>query len=187
MSSEWIYKNIFNFDEDKIQEIRSEIIDDQKRKFRFEQIEQEGNDPFKTGQSFGTPHDLATLQQSENGEEGEGDNPFGEDVDIPDGGWPGSGRPKDSSNKWKTDKNNFGRDPLGAKALNTPEKLSPKHKYNNSPLSQEQIEDITSGIKRKTKGIISESLTDNEKNSKKWVEKDDKNTILDEKNIKDIE
>ena len=39
----------------------------------------------------------------------------------------------------------------------------------------------------KSRKIISESLVDSDKNERKSVAEEDKNTILDEKNIKDIE
>ena len=41
-------------------------------------------DPVKTNQSFGTPHDLASMHQKREGE-------------MPEGGWPGSGRPKEAT------------------------------------------------------------------------------------------
>ena len=41
--------------------------------------------------------------------------------------------------------------------------------------------------KQKTKKIISESLSNESNNKKKVVVEEDKNTLLDEKNIKDIE
>jgi hypothetical protein len=37
------------------------VREDAKRAFRNTQIEAEGNDPQETGQSYGTPHDLASL------------------------------------------------------------------------------------------------------------------------------
>ena len=49
--------------------MRDLVREDAKRDFRLSQIENEGNDPIVTGQSFGTPHDLATLY---------GDRPRGE-------------------------------------------------------------------------------------------------------------
>ena len=58
-SSEWIYKNIFNFTEDEIKEMDKQITFDYKNKFRRQQIEQEGNDPAESGESQGTPSDLA--------------------------------------------------------------------------------------------------------------------------------
>ena len=47
LSSEWIYKNIFNFTDDEIKEEDKGIIHDFKQKFRRSQIENEGNDPEK--------------------------------------------------------------------------------------------------------------------------------------------
>ena len=177
MSTDWIYKNIFNFDDEQLAEVRAGIIDDRKRTFRWEQIEQEGNDPFKTQQSFGTPHDLATIQQQEGGEEGD-KSPFGEDFDIPDEGWEGAGRPKEGP-KYGKDGSARGRDPLGAQRKNSP--------VNLNSLSTERIDSITSGLKRKNKKILSESLGNTNINKEKTIIEDDKNTILDEKNIKDIE
>lgn len=58
-SSDWIFKNIFNMSDKEIKSARREKVRDWQRKFRREQIEREGNDPVKTGQSFGTPADLA--------------------------------------------------------------------------------------------------------------------------------
>ena len=46
------------------------IVEDTKQHYRLEQIETEGNDPLKTAQSFGTPHDLAAMSQE--GEDAEG-------------------------------------------------------------------------------------------------------------------
>lgn len=58
-STDWIYKNIFDLSDGEIEAQRKLKLDDYKRRFRAEQIEREGNDPVVTGQSFGTPHDLA--------------------------------------------------------------------------------------------------------------------------------
>ena len=60
---DWIYKNIFNFSDDDIVERRKNVLDDIKRLFRYTQIENEGNDPFVTNQTFGTPHDLVLMQK----------------------------------------------------------------------------------------------------------------------------
>ena len=181
MSSDWIYKNIFNMDEEKIQKVRAGIIDDRKRIFRWDQIEQEGNDPFKTGQSFGTAHDLAAMNLEGGDDEGgaPGGKQFGEDFDIPDGGWEGAGRPNEGP-KYGKDSSINGRDPLGKDRKNAAVNLSPK-------ISTERVNNITSGIKLKSKRIISESLVNSDNNDKKSVVEEDKNTILDEKNIKDIE
>lgn len=72
-SEEWIYKNIFNFSEKTIVDERKRILDDLKNRFRYAQIEGEGNDPFVTGQTFGTPHDLALMNKGDLTKLGDGD------------------------------------------------------------------------------------------------------------------
>ena len=187
MSSDWIYQNIFNMDDDQIEKVRAGIIDDRKRIFRWEQIEQEGNDPFKTGQSFGTAHDLAAmnLEGGDEEQQGGGKNPFGEDFDIPDDGWEGSGRPEEGP-KYGKDSSVRGRDPLGKDRKNAPINLSPKHSYKGGTPLASEIHDLKNNVKVKSRSILKESLIKEEKNDKKVDNQDDKNTILDEKNIKDI-
>ena len=58
VSQEWVYENIFNMSEDEWKKEQFKVINNLKLGFRHEQIESEGNDPIKTGESFGTPHDL---------------------------------------------------------------------------------------------------------------------------------
>jgi len=67
-SSDYIYDTLFDISEDKYNEMRDLIREDAKRGFRISQIENEGNDPVSTGQSFGTPHDLASIYGREQGE-----------------------------------------------------------------------------------------------------------------------
>jgi len=50
LSREWIYDNIFDFNEQEKDKVFNEVVEDRKQQFRFEQIEQEGNDPAKTGE-----------------------------------------------------------------------------------------------------------------------------------------
>ena len=58
---------------------QGKVIGDLKLGFRHEQIESEGNDPIKSGESFGTPHDLACIQQNgENNDESQ--NEYGNSV-----------------------------------------------------------------------------------------------------------
>ena len=170
VSQEWVYKNIFNMSEDEWKEEQYKVINDLKLGFRHEQIESEGNDPVKTGESFGTPHDLAVLTQQEAG----GGGSMGEDVGgAPKGGFEGAGRPKESGN-YGTDENPFGRDPLGNKSL------SKNERYNaTSVINQEQIDAVISRMKQtgKTKKIIIESLKDDTN--------DESLSLLDEKNILD--
>ena len=104
VSTEWIYKNIFNFTDDEIKEQDEQIAFDYKTKFRRNQIEQEGNDPAKSGESQGTPSDLAMGRSGH-----ELDDKGGSE----EGGQPGAGRPKEL-NKYGKDSSVRGRDPLGA-------------------------------------------------------------------------
>jgi len=60
LPTDWIYDNLFHFSEDQYDEYRDLIIEDKKRKFRLNQIEEEGNDPADSGQVYGTPSQLAT-------------------------------------------------------------------------------------------------------------------------------
>ena len=107
VSTEWIYKNIFNFTEDEIKEMDTQIVYDFKQKYRRSQIEQEGNDPAKSGQSVGTPSDMAMGRTSHELDD------LGPEGGSPPGGWNGAGRPKEGP-KYGKDGSARGRDPLGA-------------------------------------------------------------------------
>jgi len=50
VSREWVYSNIFDFDDKQKKDIFDQMVEDQKQKFRFEQIETEGNDPADSGE-----------------------------------------------------------------------------------------------------------------------------------------
>jgi len=104
LSTEWIYKNIFNFTEDQVKEMDEQIAFDYKTKFRRQQIEAEGNDPAKTGESQGTPSDLAL---------GRSGHELDDEGGAPEGGFEGAGRPKEP-NKYGKDSGVRGRDPLGS-------------------------------------------------------------------------
>ena len=67
-SSDYIYDHIFNLSEDTYNEMRDLVREDAKRDFRLSQIENEGNDPVVSGESYGTPHDLASMYGRERGE-----------------------------------------------------------------------------------------------------------------------
>jgi len=173
--SDWIYDNIFQFSEDQYDEMRDLVIEDMKRTFRLSQIENEGNDPAKSGKSYGTPHDLATLY-------GKGRNGVGDTGAVP----PGYdekrdvGRPKEKASIIGTQKDPLGKDRLGSKenatlyTANIPDEGSGTPK-GGSPLA------LAESLKYRNvlKGIRSDM-----ENKQNIFEQE--SSLLDEKNIKDI-
>jgi hypothetical protein len=111
LPSDWIYHNVYHFSEDQYDEYRDLVRQDSQRKFRNNQILEEGNDPQESGKSYGTPHDLASLY-------GKG-RTVSDPANVPDGYADDLklGRPKDSIISRGKQDNNFGKDPLGAKSL----------------------------------------------------------------------
>ena len=104
VSSEWIYKNIFEFTDEQIKQEDDKIVFDYKQKFRRSQIENEGNDPAKSGEAEGTPSDMAM---------GRTGHELDDKGGSPEGGFEGAGRPKEIPHHGK-DGSARGRDPLGA-------------------------------------------------------------------------
>jgi len=118
-SSDHIYEKIFDMSEDQYNEMRDLVREDSKRMFRLAQIEGEGNDPAKSGTTYGTPHDLASMygRRSTSTPKGAGPDevPMGYE-EIPKHGEPGpeGGRPREKMSVYGTNDNPVGgRDPLG--------------------------------------------------------------------------
>lgn len=135
LPTDWIYHNIYHLSEDEFDEMRDLLREDAKRKFRIQQIENEGNDPQETGKSYGTPHDLASLYGKGRMYTDAGNVPEGynKDADL--------GRPKETIITRGKQENNFGKDPLGVKGMkdtdkNDSDSLRPKYK-GNGPLALE--------------------------------------------------
>ena len=115
--TDYIYDNIFNLSEDQYLELRDLINEDSKRLFRISQLEAEGNDPAKSGRSYGTPHDLASMYgrratATEKGG-GPGELPSGYNEVGPEGG-----RPREKMSVYGTNKDPIGgRDRLGVDGM----------------------------------------------------------------------
>ena len=108
-SKYWCYENIFNISEEDWMVEQERLAQGEKEFFRLEQIKTEGNDPAKTGQSFGTAHDIAALYKGDEGV------PSGYDEKLPPkGGWPGAGRPEEPG-MYMTHDHPLGYDPFGRK------------------------------------------------------------------------
>ena len=117
VSSEWIYKNVFGFTEEEIKKEDENILFDYKQKFRRSQIENEGNDPAKSGQATGTPSDMAM---------GRTGHELDDKGGAPEGGFEGAGRPEEP-NKYGKDSGARGRDPLGAHDMKKGGSGAPKY------------------------------------------------------------
>ena len=159
LPTDWIYENIFHLSEDQYDEYRDLIREDTKRKFRLTQIESEGNDPVETGQSYGTPHDLATLY-------GKGrmySDPeavpagYGDDLKL--------GRPEEKVSNRNTQDSPFGKDRIGTKGVrkddDSSDSIKPQYKggsplaLENRSLSQTQ-QDMLSKIPMNRKQLVFE-------------------------------
>jgi hypothetical protein len=168
MPTDWIYDNIFQFSEDQYDEYRDLIAEDQKRKFRFSQIENEGNDPAQSGKSYGTPHDLATLY-------GKGRNGVGETGAVPPGYDEKSpvGRPKEKNSIVGTQRDPLGKDRLGSKENSTLYTAN-KPEENGTPKGGSPLA-LAEYLKNKEllKAIV-------------FTKESDESSMLDESNIKNI-
>ena len=127
-STDYIYENIFNFSEDQYMEMRDLVREDTKRSFRNAQIEAEGNDPAKSGMTYGTPHDLASMygrrsvSTPKGGSPGEVPQGYSELEPAKDQEWgqpgPEGGRPTEKASVYGTQDNPMGgRDPLGVHGM----------------------------------------------------------------------
>ena len=104
-ATDYIYENVFNLSEDQYNEQRNLVREDSKRAFRIAQIENEGNDPAKSGVTYGTPHDLASMYGRRGMETPK--MPVGYDETNPEG------RPQIHNSTYGTQESPFGRDRLG--------------------------------------------------------------------------
>ena len=150
-SRNWIYENVFNLPEDTYLQEMNRVIEDTKREFRIEQIKSEGNDPVKTGQSFGTPHDIASLYKGNAGVP----KGYDEREPAPKGGWPGAGRPEEPGT-YGTHEHPLGWDPLGNKAN--------RHPMSVSEVNESKYKSVIDSIKSSAvrQSILSEGEQNNE-------------------------
>jgi hypothetical protein len=174
LPTDWIYDNIFHLSEDQYDEYRDLIREDAKRSFRITQIENEGNDPVETGNSYGTPHDLASLY-------GKGRTYSNPDA-VPDGYGEDNkvGRPKKSISSIGKQDSNFGKDRLGVKRMKDTDKNDSSNSRTDSNKNGLALEN-TQVTFLKNKDIFS-----NMPKKKLIFEHDKDNTsLLDEKQLKE--
>ena len=169
-SHRWIYENVFGLSNDEWIREQEQVIEDLKQDFRREQIKSEGNDPTKTNQSFGTPHDIASMHVADKG----GLLPGQEQEHVA-----GPGRPE-KHQSWGTHNSPHGRDPLAIKSLGTSlatDKSPLQHQYRGgSPLSTENIQINSLINSMKSSKIIKQTLL-------KETQETDSGTLLDESQL----
>ena len=161
LSTDFVYKNVFNLSDQEMEYEKNKSLDDAAHIFRLNQIENEGNDPIESGESYGTPHDLAGLYATKR-DKGIKDVPDGYDENEP-------GRPKNKLSDFGTDKSNFSRDPLGKKGLTADD--SPDRTNNVSALSLEE------------NSRLLKKLSLNRLKGKQLLSEEEGSSMLDEENI----
>ena len=87
MSREWIYDNVFEFNDGDKKDIFEGIVEDRKQVFRFEQIETEGSDPVEDGNEVDNEEDFEMARKGEWGGDrrsGTGKKEYGNEYDADD-------------------------------------------------------------------------------------------------------
>jgi len=168
--TDYIYDYIFHLSDDKYDEMRDLVVEDKKRVFRLSQIENEGNDPVTSGQSYGTPHDLASLY-------GKGRNGMGVPPPVYDETNP-VGRPQEKTSVYNTQRRVLGKDPLGKTVSLQPDSARAPEPKGGSPLALENTKAIYAQNKQMLEEMVKKTNVFNKKTAN--------SSLLDESNIKDI-
>lgn len=122
LSDKYIYENIFGFTDDEWKADRQQGIEDAKHKFRLTQILEEGNDPKITGKSFGTPHDISSMQVASKFEVGNQEEI--KQMYTPDERENNEGKPQQYKSSFETRRDiDFGKDPVGRRDMNQMERF----------------------------------------------------------------
>ena len=161
LSTDFVYKNVFNLSESEMEHERNRSLDDAAHIFRTNQIENEGNDPIESGESYGTPHDLAGMYATKR-DKGIKDVPDGYDENEP-------GRPKNKLSNFGTDQSNFSRDPLGKSGLTADD-------------SPNKTNDVSTFSVNENSRLL-KKLSLNRLKGKQLLSEEDKSSMLDEENI----
>jgi len=169
--TDFIYDHLFDMSEDQYVEFRDLVSEDAKRTFRNNQIEAEGNDPVETGESYGTPHDLASMY-------GKG-RYYDEPDNVPTNYKQSDlGRPQENSSNRNTQNNVFGKDRLGVKTMkgkeNESNSIRPSYK-GDSPLA----------LEAKTAYLQNKDMLKKLRVNRKQLVFEQDSSLLDESNLKE--
>lgn len=143
--SDWQYAQIFQVSEDQVNMFREQIVEDVKRKFRYKQVETEGNDPAESGVAYGTPSQMMSVSKDASVDS--------EGLGVPDGYDEKNpvGRPVKYQSTYGTDASPVGRDPFGKKDMKDtykPEKLKVQTRDNMANESK-LFSELTRSMPRK--------------------------------------
>ena len=123
LSTDWVYHNVFGMSEDEMDTERAKMILDLKDRFRYNSIEQQGQDPANPPQQTNVEEEIEKMKQEINDNEG--------------------GRPREG-NTYGKDKHPLGRDPLGNKENEKERKRETRTMESTKKLAQEYINGISS-------------------------------------------
>lgn len=118
LSDKYIYENIFGFTEDEWKMMRDNQVTDAQHKLRLQQIMDEGNDPKATGKTYGTPHDIASMQVASKFNIADTNDTI-KQLYTPDEREENEGKPDQFAGSFETRRDiDFGGDPSGRKENN---------------------------------------------------------------------
>jgi hypothetical protein len=140
LSTDWVFHNVFGMSEDEMDIERAKMVLDLKDRFRYNSIEQQGQDPANPPQQQNVEEEIEKMKQEIN------DNDKG-------------GRPREG-NTYGKDKHPLGRDPLGNKENEGERKRENRTMESGKRLAREYI----NGISAKKKILIEKNGLLDEKN-----------------------
>jgi len=122
LSTDWVFHNIFSMSEDEMDMERAKMVLDLKDRFRYNSIEQQGQDPANPPEQQNVEEEIQKMKQ--------------EIVDNK------GGRPREG-NTYGKDKHPYGRDPLGNKENEKERKRENRSIESSKKLAQEYINGIS--------------------------------------------
>ncbi len=122
LSTDWVYHNVFSMSEDEMDMERAKMVLDLKDRFRYNSIEQQGEDPANPPQQQNVEEEIEKMKQ--------------EIVDSK------GGRPREG-NTYGKDKHPYGRDPLGNKENEKERKRDTRSIESSKKLAREYINGIS--------------------------------------------
>jgi len=121
LSTDWVYHNVFGISEDEMDTERAKMVLDLKDRFRYNSIEQQGQDPANPPEQQNVEEEIEKMKQ--------------EIVDNK------GGRPREG-NTYGKDKHPLGRDPLGNKENESERKRETRAFESNIRVAKEYINGI---------------------------------------------